>query len=86
MTALLISVFLADRRRRGEFKEYELQKEFEHQEKLRSLDEEHQKTYEADLKKQHEKHDKHEKVHHPGSKDQLEEVWGRLFIFKCLNP
>ncbi|KFB35584.1 AGAP005608-PA-like protein [Anopheles sinensis] len=64
-----------DRRRREEFKQYELQKEFEKQEKLRSLDEEHRKAYEQELKQQQEKHDKHEKIHHPGNKAQLEEVW-----------
>uniref|UniRef100_A0A336LQC7 CSON000905 protein n=1 Tax=Culicoides sonorensis TaxID=179676 RepID=A0A336LQC7_CULSO len=64
-----------DRKRREEFKEYELQKEFEKQEKLRELDEEHKKQYLEELKKQQEKHNKHEKLHHPGSKDQLEEVW-----------
>ncbi len=65
----------ADRRRRQDFKEYELQKEFEKQEKLKSLDEEKRKAYEEELKKMQEKHDQHPKVHHPGSKDQLEEVW-----------
>lgn len=65
----------ADRRRREDFKEYELQKEFEKQEKLRSMDDEHKKTFEEDIQKMTEKHNKHEKVHHPGSKDQLEEVW-----------
>lgn len=64
-----------DRRRREEFKQYELQKEFEKQEKLRELDEENRKKYEEELKKQQEKHDKHEKIHHPGNKAQLEEVW-----------
>lgn len=64
-----------DRRRREEFKEYELQKEFEKQEKLRALDEEHRKQYEEELKKQQETHNKHEKIHHPGNKAQLEEVW-----------
>ncbi|XP_049294988.1 nucleobindin-2 [Anopheles funestus] len=64
-----------DRRRREEFKQYELQKEFEKQEKLRNLDEEHRKTYEEDLKRQQAKHDNHEKIHHPGNKAQLEEVW-----------
>lgn len=67
----------ADRRRREEFKEYELQKEFEKQEKLREMDEEHRKKYEEELKQMEQKHNKHEKVHHPGSKDQLEE--GELF-------
>lgn len=65
----------ADRKRRDEFKEYELQKEFEKQEKLRDLDEDHRKKYENEIKQMTEKHIKHEKVHHPGSKDQLEEVW-----------
>lgn len=65
----------ADRRRREDFKEYELQKEFEKQEKLQALDEEHRKQYEKELKEKQEKHDKHEKVHHPGNKAQLEEVW-----------
>ncbi|XP_052892129.1 nucleobindin-2 [Anopheles moucheti] len=64
-----------DRRRRDEFKQYELQKEFEKQEKLRNLDEEHRKAYEEDLKRQQAKHDNHEKIHHPGNKAQLEEVW-----------
>uniref|UniRef100_A0A2M4A2F1 Putative nucleobindin-1 n=1 Tax=Anopheles triannulatus TaxID=58253 RepID=A0A2M4A2F1_9DIPT len=64
-----------DQKRREEFKEYELQKEFEKQEKLRQLDEEHRKAYEEELKKQQAKHDNHEKIHHPGNKAQLEEVW-----------
>ncbi|XP_050074201.1 nucleobindin-2 [Anopheles maculipalpis] len=64
-----------DRRRREEFKQYELQKEFEKQEKLRNLDEEHRKAYEEELKRQQAKHDNHEKIHHPGNKAQLEEVW-----------
>lgn len=65
----------ADRRRREEFKEYELQKEFEKQEKLRGMPEAERKKFEEDVKKMTEKHNKHEKIHHPGSKDQLEEVW-----------
>ncbi|XP_058831274.1 nucleobindin-2 [Topomyia yanbarensis] len=65
----------SDRRRREDFKQYELQKEFEKQEALRQLDEEHRKKYEEELKKQQEKHESHEKIHHPGNKAQLEEVW-----------
>lgn len=63
----------ADRRRREDFKEYELQKEFEKNEKLRELDDSHRKEYEEKLKSLEQKHNKHEKVHHPVSKDQLEE-------------
>lgn len=65
----------ADQERHEEFKQYEMQKEFEKQEKLRSMDATHRKQYEEELKKQHELHDKHEKVHHPGSRAQLEEVF-----------
>lgn len=65
----------ADKKRRQDFKQYELQKEFEKQQKLKDMDEEHRKLYEEELKKMEEKHNKHEKVHHPGNQAQLEEVW-----------
>lgn len=52
-----------------------MQKEFEKQQQLEGLDEQHRKEYEEDLKKQKEKHNKHEKIHHPGNRAQLEEVW-----------
>lgn len=65
----------ADRQRRDEFKEYELQKEFEKQEKVRNMTDEQKKKFESEVKAATEKHNKHEKIHHPGSKDQLEEVW-----------
>lgn len=50
-----------------------MQKEFEKQEKLRLMDEEHKKKYEEELKLQQKKHNTHERVHHPGNKAQLEE-------------
>lgn len=50
-----------------------MQKEFEKQEKLKTLDEEHRKQYEEELKHQQQKHNQHEKIHHPGNKAQLEE-------------
>lgn len=65
----------ADKKRREEFKEYEMQKEFEKQEKLKSLDESHRAELEKQLQKQEEQHKKHAPLHHPGSKQQLEEVW-----------
>lgn len=65
----------ADKKRRDEFKQYELQKEFEKHEKINELDDEHKKQYEKEIQEQQEKHNKHEKVHHPGNKAQLEEVW-----------
>lgn len=65
----------ADKQRRKEFQEYEMQKEFEKQEKLKNMAEEEKKEYLKQLEAQEEKHKKHEPVHHPGSKQQLEEVW-----------
>jgi hypothetical protein len=64
-----------DALRHEEFKKYELEKEYQKQKKLHSLDEKHRKEYEAELEAQQKKHDDHPKVHHPGSKDQLVEVW-----------
>jgi len=65
----------ADRRRRQEFKEYEMQKEFEKQEKLKILDDEHKQQMLKDIEDKENKHKQHEPLHHPGSKQQLEEVW-----------
>ncbi|XP_067648484.1 nucleobindin-2 [Eurosta solidaginis] len=65
----------ADRKRREEFKKYEMQKEFEKETKLKALPEEERKKFEQEEKEKQEKHKKHEKVHHPGNKAQFEEVW-----------
>lgn len=65
----------ADRKRRAEFKEYEMQKEFEKETKLKNMTEEQRKQFEHEEKEKEEKHKKHEKVHHPGNKAQLEDVW-----------
>ena len=52
-----------------------MQKEFEKQEQLREMDEEHRKKFEEDIKKLQQKHNKHDPIHHPGNRAQLEEVW-----------
>uniref|UniRef100_T1GGX7 NUCB1-like N-terminal domain-containing protein n=1 Tax=Megaselia scalaris TaxID=36166 RepID=T1GGX7_MEGSC len=65
----------ADKKRRDEFKQYELQKEFEKNALEKEMDEESKKRYEEELKQKKEKHNKHDKLHHPGNKAQLEEVW-----------
>lgn len=39
------------------------------------MGEEQRNKYEESLKAQQIKHNKHEKLHHPGNKAQLEEVW-----------
>ncbi|XP_017010078.2 nucleobindin-2 [Drosophila takahashii] len=65
----------ADRKRRGEFKEYEMQKEFEREAQKKEMDEESRKKFEAEVKEKEKKHQDHEKLHHPGNKAQLEDVW-----------
>ncbi|XP_041449496.1 nucleobindin-2 [Drosophila obscura] len=65
----------ADRKRRGDFKEYEMQKEFEREAQKKEMDEASRKKFEAELKQKEEKHKEHGKLHHPGNKAQLEEVW-----------
>ncbi|KAH8264832.1 hypothetical protein KR038_002734 [Drosophila bunnanda] len=65
----------ADRKRRGEFKEYEMQKEFEREAQKKEMDEESRKKFENEIKEKEKKHKDHEKLHHPGNKAQLEEVW-----------
>nr|CAG4650388.1 EOG090X0B17 [Sida crystallina] len=64
-----------DRKRKEEFKAYELQKEFEHREKLKNLDELKRKEEERAWNEAQIKHKQHPKLHHPGSKQQYEEVW-----------
>jgi len=64
-----------DKKRKVEFKEYEMTKEHMRREKMKQMDEtkraEEQKKYES----MQAKHKDHKKINHPGSKDQLEEVW-----------
>lgn len=52
-----------DKQRKEEFKEYEMQKEFEHQNKLKGLDEEKRKTEEKAWEEAQAKHKQHPKVH-----------------------
>ncbi|XP_008210721.1 nucleobindin-2 isoform X1 [Nasonia vitripennis] len=65
----------ADKKRREEFKEYEMHKKFEQEEKLKTLSEEEAKKFENEIHDLEKKHKEHEPLHHPGSKKQLEEVW-----------
>ncbi|XP_053970813.1 nucleobindin-2 isoform X2 [Hylaeus volcanicus] len=65
----------ADRKRREEFKQHEMEKKFEEQEKLKHMNEIEKKKYEEELEALREKQKKHDPIHHPGSKQQLEEVW-----------
>lgn len=64
-----------DRTRHEEFKKYEMMKEHERREYLKTLDEERRKQEESKFEEMKRKHEDHPKVNHPGSKDQLKEVW-----------
>lgn len=64
-----------DRDRHEEFKRYEMMKEHERRERLKNMDEEHRKKEEEHYEELRKKHADHPKVNHPGSRDQLKEVW-----------
>lgn len=62
-------------KRKEEFKKHEMEVKYEEQQKLNHMNEAEREKYEQELKTIQEKHKKHEPVLHPGSKQQLEEVW-----------
>ncbi|XP_043938643.1 nucleobindin-2 isoform X2 [Protopterus annectens] len=64
-----------DKEHHDEFKRYEMMKEHERREHLKTLDEEKRKEEEARYEEMKKKHEDHPKVNHPGSQDQLKEVW-----------
>lgn len=64
-----------DKSRHEEFKKYEMMKEHERREYLKTLDEEKRRQEESKFEEMKKKHSNHPKVNHPGSKDQLKEVW-----------
>jgi len=66
----------ADRERRDDFKRYEMEKKFEEEERLKHIEDEAKRAEEQKrLDEAKAKHKDHGKVHHPMTKDQLEEVW-----------
>ncbi|CAG5121409.1 unnamed protein product [Candidula unifasciata] len=67
-----------DKKRKEEFKEYEMEKEFEKKKHLNELSEEERKKEEARLEELKKKHADHPKLNHPASKDQFEEVWDKV--------
>ncbi|XP_008403447.1 nucleobindin-2a [Poecilia reticulata] len=64
-----------DKERHEEFKRYEMMKEHDRQEHLKTLDEEQRKKEEEHYEEMKKKHADHPKVNHPGSQNQLKEVW-----------
>ncbi|XP_077373243.1 nucleobindin-2-like [Festucalex cinctus] len=64
-----------DKDRHDEYKRYEMMKEHERREKLKAMSEEERKKEEERYEEMRKKHADHAKVNHPGSEDQLKEVW-----------
>ncbi|KAF0290683.1 Nucleobindin-2 [Amphibalanus amphitrite] len=64
-----------DRKRHEEFKKYEMEKEFNRTRELKKMDKQHREEAEKKHEEEVKTHKQHEKVHHPLSEDQLEEVW-----------
>jgi len=66
----------ADKNRREEFKKYEMEKKFEKEMRLKAInDTAERKVVQEEMEKMEAKHRDHEKLKHPMTKDQLEEVW-----------
>ncbi|XP_038150728.1 nucleobindin-2-like [Cyprinodon tularosa] len=64
-----------DKERHDEFKRYEIMKEHERRERLKTMNEEDRRKEEQHYEELKKKHANHPKVNHPGSEDQLKEVW-----------
>jgi len=66
----------ADKQRRGDFKKYEMEKKFETEMRMNAInDTAERKVVQEEMEKLQAKHKDHEKLKHPMTKDQLEEVW-----------
>jgi len=64
-----------DKKRRKDFHQYELEKEHKRREDMKKLNDEERKKKEHEHEEELKKLRKHEKMHQPGSKAELEEVW-----------
>ncbi|XP_047451460.1 nucleobindin-2b [Mugil cephalus] len=64
-----------DKDHHDEFKKYEMMKEHERRERLKHMNEEDRKKEEQHYEEMKKKHADHPKINHPGSEDQLKEVW-----------
>ncbi|CAG9824752.1 unnamed protein product [Phaedon cochleariae] len=65
----------ADKKRKEQFKEYELEKEYKKQDKLNHTNGAEKEKLEKEFQELEQKHKQHEKLHEPGHQAQLEEVW-----------
>jgi len=66
----------ADNKRKEDFKKYEMEKKFEKEMRLNAInDTAERKVVQEEMEKLEFKHRQHDKLKHPMTKDQLEEVW-----------
>jgi len=66
----------ADKQRREDFKKYEMEKKFEKDMRLKAInDTDERKVVQEEMEKMEAEHRSHDKLKHPMTKDQLEEVW-----------
>merc|ERR1712241_85790 len=67
---------MGDNKRKKDFKKYEMEKKFEKEMRLNAInDTAERKVVQEEMEKLESKHRQHEKLKHPMTKDQLEEVW-----------
>ncbi|CAG5098882.1 Oidioi.mRNA.OKI2018_I69.XSR.g16058.t1.cds [Oikopleura dioica] len=64
-----------DEKRHKEFIEYEIQKQLDLEEKMAKMDEAQKAALLEEQKQKRKRHNDHQKIPHPGSKKQLQEVW-----------
>ncbi|VDK74313.1 unnamed protein product [Gongylonema pulchrum] len=65
-----------ERQRKEDFKEYEMKKRAEQDHKMQArMSETERAQYLQQLEQQRQRHNKHERLKHPGSRGQLEEAW-----------
>ncbi|CAJ0610220.1 unnamed protein product [Cylicocyclus nassatus] len=64
-----------DKQRQKEFKEYEMRKKAEEDHKFAQMEEQERAKAMHEAEEARKRHNEHEKLKHPGSRDQLEEVW-----------
>ena len=66
-----------DAERREEFKRAEMQTEHRRRELLKAMDEKKRLKAEEEFRQKQERLRGHEKLHHPASEEQLEDIWER---------
>jgi len=64
-----------DKQRKEQFKEYEMKKKAEEDHKLAQLPQDQRVEEQKKLDESKKRHNAHEKLKHPGGREQLEEVW-----------